>query len=570
MTASQSPATPTGADPGRALVLVVDDDAGMRETLADILGAQSIACDTAATAAAAQARVRAGGVSVAIVDNRLPDMPGIELADRLREIDADLPVLLVTGYASAEIAVAAVGRVEDFLVKPVRPENLLAAVHNALDRRWLRIRNAELVNQLQQANLVLSDNVRRRQNELATLIAMTTATASSSRLPLVLDAAVDVLARMSGTSVAAVYLLGEDQKLSLSAVRSEGWRPPQQLRVFEGRVSRVEVDGHECVLASFAGDGVPTGALLLERAEQEADAFLVALAAQVAVGVDNARRSERERATVERMAELNRMKSSFLANVSHELRTPLTAVIGFARTLQGRGTNLAEDERSRLLDRIETQARRLHRLVEDLLDEAHLDRGTLRVSNTPMRVADVVDRVVGSLPDAVHRVRVDLPDQPPLVIADPDRLEQVLANLIDNARKYSPVGSEIVVGGGTTARGFEVWVTDQGRGIDPAFLPHVFEPFTQADSGTTRRDHGVGLGLSICKGLMEAMGGAIEVSSDSTLGTRFTLVLPRVVPGPKPQSAAMEPPVQAPVDESAASSESVADGQDAVPLGRKR
>ncbi len=523
----------TGTEPNRWRVLVVDDDAGMRETVADILGSQSISTCTAANAAAALDAVRQDSVAVAIVDQRLPDAAGIDLAEQLKEIDPDLPVLLMTGYASAEIAMAAVGRVEDFLVKPARPEHVLAAVHNALDRRWLRMRNAELVRQLQQANVVLSDNVRRRQNELSTLIAMTTATSSSSRLALVLDAAVDVLARMPGTTVAAVYLLGDDQMLSLSAVRASDWRPPQLLSPFVDRVTRATIDDHDCVLASFSADGVPTGALLLERGEQEADAFLVALAAQVAVGVDNARRSERERATVERMAELNRMKSSFLANVSHELRTPLTAVIGFARTLQGRGTHLAEDERARLLDRIETQARRLHRLVEDLLDEAHLDRGTLRVSNAPVRVADVVDRVVSSLPDPVHQVTVTLSGQPPLVIADADRLEQVLANLVDNARKYSPVGSEITIGGAVTDRGFELWVADQGRGIDPAFLPHLFEPFTQADIGDTRRDHGVGLGLSICKGLMEAMGGVIEVASDPSWGSRFTLVLPRVVPGPK-------------------------------------
>jgi len=316
----------------------------------------------------------------------------------------------------------------------------------------------------------------------------------------------------------------------LAAVRAADWRPPQVLTAFEGRVHRATVDGHECVIAELASDGVPMGAILLERSEQEADAFLVALSAQIAVGVQNARRSERERATMDRMAELNRMKSSFLANISHELRTPLTAVIGFARTLQGRGTSLADEERARLLDRIETQARRLHRLVEDLLDEAHLDRGALRVSNEPVRIPEVVDHVVTGIDQPVHRFRVELPESTPLVIADSGRLEQVLSNLVDNARKYSPTGSEIVIGGEATARGFELSVSDEGRGIEPAFLPNLFQPFTQQDIGDTRRDHGVGLGLSICKGLMEAMGGDIEVASEPGRGSRFTIVLTRVVP----------------------------------------
>jgi signal transduction histidine kinase len=526
--------SPETGDAHRWRVLVVDDDPGMRETVADILAAQSIVAVTAGSAAAAEELIQEGQVALAIVDQRLPDASGIDLAERLKEFDPDLPVLLMTGYASAEIAVAAVGKVEDFLVKPVRPEHVLAAVHNGLDRRWLRMRNSELVGQLQQTNTVLADNVRRRQNELTTLIAMATAMSSSSRLPLVLDAAVDVLGRMAGTTVAAVYLLGDDGQLTMSAVRATDWRPPQTLPTFSERVRRARFDEHECVLAGFASDGASTGALLLERSEQEADAFLVALAAQVAVGVENSRRSERERATVERMAELNRMKSSFLANISHELRTPLTAVIGFARTLQGRGTHLADDERARLLDRIETQARRLHRLVEDLLDEAHLDRGALRVSNEPVRIPEVLDHVVSSVPDSLHQLVIDLPDHTPMVVADGERLEQVLGNLVDNARKYSPIGSEIVLGGELTSRGFELWVADQGRGIDPEFLPHLFEPFTQADTGDTRRDHGVGLGLSICKGLVEAMGGTIEVRPEPGGGTRFTVVLSRVVPAPKP------------------------------------
>jgi len=150
---------------------------------------------------------------------------------------------------------------------------------------------------------------------------------------------------------------------------------------------------------------------------------------------------------------------------------------------------------------------------------------------------------VSALPDSVHRIRVALPGAAPMVVADGGRLEQVLQNLVDNARKYSPVGSEIVIGGKLSERGFELWVADEGRGIDPSFLPNLFQPFTQADIGDTRRDHGVGLGLSICKGLMEAMGGSIEVSSTAGRGSRFTLVLPRVVPSPSPPSEAELRPV---------------------------
>ena len=154
------------------------------------------------------------------------------------------------------------------------------------------------------------------------------------------------------------------------------------------------------------------------------------------------------------------------------------------------------------------------------------------MSNGPVRIPDVVDRVVGAVPDTVHRLSVRMSASTPMVIADGVRLEQVLGNLVDNARKYSPVGSEIVISSAVTERGVELSVADEGAGIDPEFMPHLFKPFTQADAGDTRRDHGVGLGLSISHGLVEAMGGTIEVHSEVGAGTRFTVVLPRVVPIP--------------------------------------
>src|SRR5207248_1229404 len=239
----------TSVDLSQWRVLVVDDDAGMRETLSDILTAESIRTVTAGTGEAAEEGMKLGQVALAILDQRLPDVLGTQLVDRLKAYDDDLPVLMLSGYASTEAAVEAVGKVEDFLIKPVRPEQVVASVRNALDRRWLRVRNAELVNQLQQANAVLGDNVRRRQNELTTLIAMAAAVSTSSRLPIVLDAAVDVLVRMSGTTVAAVYLVGDDGRYALSAVRAKGWRPPQFIPRMHQRVARADVDGHECALS---------------------------------------------------------------------------------------------------------------------------------------------------------------------------------------------------------------------------------------------------------------------------------------------------------------------------------
>ena len=219
---------------------------------------------------------------------------------------------------------------------------------------------------------------------------------------------------------------------------------------------------------------------------------------------------------------LERMQRDFIATVTHDLRSPLTSIKGFAQMMRRRG---AYDEPT--LDAIVTQARRLDRLIGDLLDVSAMESGQLELRWTGM---DLVPLVRASAEQAQalttkHTVRVEAPDRPLVGRWDRDRLEQVLENLLSNAIKYSPNGGEVLVRTQDLGLEARISVTDHGAGIPTDVLPRLFSRFYRAEA-TARDVQGLGLGLYISKSLVEAHGGRIWVESAPGCGSTFTLTLP--------------------------------------------
>jgi signal transduction histidine kinase/HAMP domain-containing protein len=231
--------------------------------------------------------------------------------------------------------------------------------------------------------------------------------------------------------------------------------------------------------------------------------------------------------TQEREAE--RMRSALIATVSHELRSPLTAIAGYTDTLI-QGGPWDDETRSELLEIIARSAATLASLVDNLLDAAKMEAGLLPLEREPVRVERVVQRLVASrraLAPA-HTLRVETDASLPLVDADPLRVEQVLANLLDNAIKYSPAGGTVTLSLHTDADGMvAVSIRDSGIGIAPDHLPHLFERFYRV--ADNRSIKGVGLGLFICKHIIEAHSGRIWVTSEPGAGSTFTFTLPRLI-----------------------------------------
>jgi signal transduction histidine kinase len=225
----------------------------------------------------------------------------------------------------------------------------------------------------------------------------------------------------------------------------------------------------------------------------------------------------------------SRLKDQFLATLSHELRTPLNAVLGWARMLVNHQVDEAKVPAA--LAMIERNAQAQKQLVDDLLDVSAIVSGRLRLEPRDIDLAEVVRAAIDSMKlsfDARH-LRIEHQLEPARIVGDPDRLRQVVWNLLSNAAKFTPEGGDIhirVERDTTTAR---LSVRDTGRGIGAEFLPHVFEPFRQADSSITRSSGGLGLGLSLVRHLVEAHGGTVTVTSEGPMqGTTFTVALPRV------------------------------------------
>ncbi|MFY9588795.1 MAG: ATP-binding protein [Actinomycetota bacterium] len=227
-----------------------------------------------------------------------------------------------------------------------------------------------------------------------------------------------------------------------------------------------------------------------------------------------------------RRKRLDRARSDLISTVSHEIRSPLTSVKGFTSTLLSKWERFSDEQKRVMLQTINYDADRVTRLLGDLLDVSRLEAGRLELKRQEVDViALATDAVMRLRLDAAdHRLEVSFPDEFPKVTADPGRIEQVLMNLVENAIKYATPG-DIVVSGSDDGGEVTVRVSDQGEGIPADHLPHIFTKFYRRGSGERRS--GTGLGLYICKGIIDAHGGHLFVEKSDKTGTVFAFTLPK-------------------------------------------
>lgn len=229
---------------------------------------------------------------------------------------------------------------------------------------------------------------------------------------------------------------------------------------------------------------------------------------------------------VTRERELDRVKDEIIAVVNHELRTPLASVVGFAELLLAR--EFPEEQRRRFLTAMVQEGHRLAALVDDLLDLQRLTGGRDPFSFEACLPQALLERAAKTAgPDAACPIILDVPADLPPVRADASRMQQVLSNLLGNARKYSPAGGTIVLSGAVVDGAVEIAVTDQGLGIPAEAVPRLFERFYRVDNTDRREIRGTGLGLAIVKGIVEAHGGRVWAESAGLgHGARFAFTLP--------------------------------------------
>jgi signal transduction histidine kinase/ActR/RegA family two-component response regulator len=276
-----------------------------------------------------------------------------------------------------------------------------------------------------------------------------------------------------------------------------------------------------------------------EFTESDED-ILVQLAQMASVAIENTRLYEAEQHARTQAESANRIKDEFLAVLSHELRSPLNPILGWSRLMRNR--KLDEHTISCALETIERNAKLQTQLIEDLLDVSRILQGKMSLSIVPDDLVTTIDSAMEIVRLAAEAKSIDLsveiPDNPDqktaspspcsfTVLGDPNRLQQVMWNLLSNAVKFTPAGGAVRIKLESNNSQVKVTVTDTGKGIEPEFLPHMFEYFRQEDGATTRKFGGLGLGLAIVRHIIELHGGTIYADSPGAdQGSTFVVQLP--------------------------------------------
>jgi PAS domain S-box-containing protein len=506
------------ADAGiRQRVLVVEDDQVALVALEGLLRAEGFEVSAASDGEAGLAEASRALPDVVLTDLRMPGVHGVELCRRLQEIDQDLPVIVMTAHSDLLSAIESLrAGAADYLIKPLDAKAVLWSVERAIARRTAQGDQKELLRALNE-RLVLSSI---REQEHAEAEALHRAQLSellehldegvvvadaAGRVEMMNDTArtifgvegsgirtVEDLHSLDATDLGGAHLPSEQRPL-MRALRGERFKDYEVLRIRpSGEPRRV----------------VSTGTHVTDAEGK------VVLAIVVFRDVTDLRRLEQER-------------DECMALVSHDLRSPLSVVLlCLSAARRAEPDRMSRQGWASLLERAERNGKRMRSMIEELTEATSLEHGAT-LNRVPYDLREAVANVVDGLDDArAQRVAVETDDASPCtVLADPSRLDRVVANLLTNALKYSAEDTSVKLRLARNGTDVQLQVVDRGIGLAPESMKRVFERYSRTTPGKKQAD-GLGLGLYIARLFAEAHGGRIDVSSVVGAGSTFTLSLP--------------------------------------------
>jgi PAS domain S-box-containing protein len=501
-----------------ATVLVVEDDPGVATLEKRQLERAGYDVELATTAEEALEAVTKGGISVAILDLRLPGTAsGIDLYERMKVNGWQLPAILVTGFPDQAVAIRALrAGIRDFIPKSSDYlEYLPAAVDRVVSQ--VRVERKLVDSELRLASIIattmdailMCDEHRRIVlfNRSAEEMFRCSAADATNRP---LDSFIPGLALVDTARDAAPPQAGSLQhRTEVDAIRPDGTRLP-----IEVSISDVVVHGKRL--------------------------FTV-----IARDVSERRRIEAE------LRDADRRKDEFLGMLAHELRNPLAAIMGAGEVLH---QTVQGPHAQKLTTVVTRQTRALARMVDDLLDVSRVTLGKIRLATEPLVLSQVVSRAADNLRESVTKaglqLEIQVDPEPVWVHGDPTRLDQVLANLVGNAVKFTPPGGRITIAGRREGHNAVIRVRDTGIGMDPALLPNVFELFVQGDTSLARSKSGLGIGLALVRQVVALHRGQVTAFSEGPgTGSEFIVRLPAAVEeaGPAEDERETAVPLHAPM-----------------------
>jgi signal transduction histidine kinase len=516
-------------------ILVVDDSQPLRDSVTRMVAEWGgFATQEAEDGAQALEMILADPPDLILLDLEMPRLKGSQVLDTLREKEIDVPVILMTSHGSEVVAVELFRKgVKDYLIKPFSPEELHASVHRALTEVQLRREKESLTQYLASTN----QQLKRRVQELDTLYevgkSVTALLPQEELLERILDAAFHVV----GPEEATVMVMDEEGGRLRTAghrqqvpgeLQQSARRSAEELAEDAARKGDLSASGAMLYAPLKVGDRV-VGALGLGNRvsgrpfNKHDRQLLLALAGYAAIGIENARLYEEVRRA-------DQAKSEFVSLVAHELRTPMTSIRGYADLLSRGMPGPLNRQQEQFIRSILSNAGRMQVLVSDLQDVSRIETGHLQLELETTRLESALEGALqvtrGQIEARSQQLLLGVPDELPEVRADPDRLTQVLINLLSNAHKYTPDGGRISVKAWPHDGYVYCAVSDTGIGISLADQSRLFTKFFRAENPEVQEKPGTGLGLCITRTLVEMQGGKISVESQVGKGTTFTFTVP--------------------------------------------
>jgi len=492
--------------PDQAKILVIDDEQIMRDGCARILSKNGCSVLTAENGSVGLAKLQESPkeIDIILLDLMMPGMSGMEVLEKIQELDDTLLIIIITGYATVASAVEAMKKgAYDFIAKPFTPDQLRIVVKRALERRMLQ-KEAEFLRSERERSL----------RDVAT---------EKSRVKTIINCMGD-----------GILVCDRDSCIVLANPAASRMLEIPESRLLGNYVSQSNLHSE---LSRTIEDSLKTEESAYTSISQELsigdsrEIFLRAHTAPVRNDLGEIMGSVTVLQDISYLKELDKMKSEFIAMVAHELRAPIATVEQQLTVIIGGMAGELNEKQQQMMTRAKERTRSVLTLIKDLLDFSKIEAGKMVQYKEPLSLAEVIPRVVEAMKaDAEGKnIRIEIlhPLSSSIIQADQNSMEGIFNNLISNAIKYTPDGGRVTISLDDHDGFVKVSVTDTGIGIKDEDIPRIFDKFYRVKSSDTRQIVGTGLGLSIVKSIVDAHMGTISVESTEGKGTTFSILLPK-------------------------------------------